>query len=197
MAQAATGQPTAAASTTLSLEPVVSQAKYCREYSGGISLRLEFILHYRNESNNSIVLPMFARLSRYELFTDAAALAKDAAEADLRFRVEDVIDARKLDPSRPDAKLFWTLRPGESASSYSSLSILVQPAHKEFSALLGRDHYLKLYMNPWPAERTTGKKLSTLWDRYGILWLTDIPSLPFKFHVEHQPRTDPCPLRVD
>ena len=58
---------------------------------------MDFILHFKNESNSAIVLPMFARLSRYELFPHAAALAKDSAEADLRFHVEDILDARKLE----------------------------------------------------------------------------------------------------
>jgi len=197
LVQPATGQTIATESPNVVVEPVVSQDKYCRESNGDISLRLEFILHFKNTTQNAIVLPLFARLSRYELFSDDAALSQGRKVADVSFRNEDVLDAQKLDQVRPDPKLFRILKAGETGSLYTSVSIVVLPARAAESPLLGRDHYLKLHLNPWPAERSAGKTLAQAWQRYGNLFLTDIPSLPFKFHVHRQPISEACTIRVD
>jgi hypothetical protein len=193
----AAGQTIATKSPDLVAEPVVSQAKYCRESSGDISLRLSFIVHFKNTTQSAVVLPLFTRLSRYELFSDEAALIQGRNDADVRYRTEDVLDAQKLDQAGPDPKLFRILNAGETASMYTSLFVAVLPARTAKSPLLGRDFYLKLYMNPWPTKRSAGERLARVWQQYGNLVLTDIPSLPFKFHVEHQPNSEVCPIRVD
>ena len=192
LAHSALSQSEAAsgASVGLMLEPVISGAKYCQETGGTIALRLRFILHYQNTTQTAIVLPMFAFLSRYELFSDEAALKLNRSESSMSFHRDNVLDAAKLDFSTPDPKLFRILRPGETASSYGLLSIVVQPVHGDGPSLLGRDHYLRVHMNPWPAERKTGEKLRTLWQRYGVLWMAEVASLPLKLHVEDRPRAD-------
>jgi hypothetical protein len=178
-------------------ESVVTQAKYCLESSGDITLRLEFILHLKNTTPNAIVLPLFARLSRYEMFSADAALRRGQKERDVSFRAEDVLDPNKLDKTGPDPKLFRILKTGETSSLYTSVSIVLLPARAVNSPLLGKDHFLKLYVNPWPAERGVGDTLSRLWAQYGNLSLREIPSLPFKFHIEHQPSAEACHIRVD
>jgi hypothetical protein len=180
------------AATGVKLEPVISGARYCQTSDGHIVLRLRFILHYQNTSESTIVVPMFSVPFGYELFKGDAAFDPNRKERSFSLHRDDVLDATKLDPSKPDAKLFWTLRPGETASAYQGLWIPVEPARR-----VGRDHFLRVRMNPWPAERTTGEKLRGLWKSYGLLWLNEIESVPLKFHVEHGPRTDGCRSYVD
>ena len=195
---AAMNQPRAVSGAAdLVLEPVISEAEYCREAGGEIALHLRFILHYQNATQTPIVLPMFDLLTRYELFSDDAALKLNRPNADISFHRDHALDATKLDASTPDPKLFRILRPGEIASSYGSLSIVVQPVHADLPSLLGKDYYLRVHMNPWPAERKTGEKLRTLWQRFGVLRMAEIPSLPLNLHVEHRPRPDVCRLSID
>jgi hypothetical protein len=181
----------------LGLEPVISEAKYCGKAGGEITLYLRFILHFQNNTQTPIILPMFAVLSGYELFSDEAALKLNRSESSVSIRRNLVLDAAKLDSSTPDPKLFRTLQPGDIWSAYESLSIVLQPAHGDGLSLLGKDRYLRLRMNPWPAERKTGEKLRTLWQRYGVLRMTEVPSLPLKLHVEDRPRAGACPVYVD
>jgi hypothetical protein len=181
----------------LTLEPLVSEAKYCREPEGGTTLRLKMVLHYQNNSLGPIVLPMFTVLSGYELFSDEEALKLDRKESSVSLRSKKVLDAMKIDSAGPDQRLFWILRPGESASSYASVSIVVQPAHGSRGQLLGKDRYVRLRMNPWPADQRTGEKLRNIWQREGVLWMREVLSLPLKVHVDYQPRADSCPGKVD
>ena len=197
LVQPATGQSIATDSPGLVAEPVVTEAKYCREFSGDISLRLQFILHFQNTAQSALVLPLFARLSRYELYSDDAALPRGRAEADVRFSAGNVLDANKLDQARPDPMLFRILNAGETTSLYTSVAMIVLPARTARSPLLGSDRYLKLYLNPWPADPGAGRTLYRAWQPYGNLLLAEIPSLPFKFHIQHQPRAEACPIRVD
>ena len=138
------------------------------------------------------MLPMFSVLSGYELFNGEAGFDLNRKEQSFSLHRDDVLDATKLDPSKPDPKLFWTLRPGETASAYEELWIPAEPAKGVGSSLLGKDHFLRVRMNPWPAERKIGEKLQRPWQSYGLLWLNEVQSLPVKLHVEHGPRTDGC-----
>jgi len=180
----------------LTVEPVISGATYCQVTDGHVALRLRFILHYQNTSESNIVLPMFSVPSGYDLFKDKSAF-EDQKEQSLPIHRDDVLDAAKLDPSKPDPKLFRILRPGETASAYEVLWIPVEPPKEVGSSLLGKDHYLRVRMNPWPAERTVGEKLRELWQPYGLLWLNEVQSQPLKLHVEHRPRADSCRPYVD
>jgi hypothetical protein len=155
-------------SVDITLEPVISEAKYCREGQGDVALNMRFILRYRNTSQTTIVLSAFSVLSGYELFSDETALKLNRREFSLSLHRNDVLDARKLDPSTKDPKLFWIIGPGEIASAYQSVSIPVLPAQGDRPSLLGQDRYLRVRMNPWPAERKTGDKLRTLWERNGV-----------------------------
>jgi len=188
---------TSAAVAGLTVEPVISGATYCQATDGHIVLRLRFILHYQNTQGSNIVLPMFAVPSGYELFKGEAALDLNRKEQSFSLHRNSVLDATELDPSRPDPKLFWTLRPGEAASAYEELWIPVEPGKGSGSSLLGKDHYLWVRMNPWPVERTAGEKLRKLWQSYGLLWLNEVQSQPLKLHVEHSPRAGACRSYVD
>jgi hypothetical protein len=181
----------------LTVDPVISEATYCQVTGGHISLRLRFILHYQNTSKSTIVLPMFSVPSGYELFRGEAEFDLDRKERSLTLHRRDVLDAAKLDLSKPDPKLFWTLRPGEAVSAYQELWIDVEPTKEFGTSLLGNDHYLRVRMNPWPAKRTVGEKLRKLWQSHGLLWLDEVESQPLKFHVPHSPRVDGCRSYVD
>jgi hypothetical protein len=181
----------------LTAEPVIRGATYCQVTDGHISLRLRFILHYRNTSESNIVLPMFSVSSGYELFKGEGPFDLNRKEQSSSLRRDDVLDATKLDPSKPDPKLFWILRPGETASAYDELWIPVEPAKESGSTLLGKDYYLRVRMNTWPAKRTAGEKLRRLWQSYGLLWLNEVQSQPLKLHIDHNPRADSCRSYVD
>jgi hypothetical protein len=181
----------------LTVEPVISGATYCQVTDGHITLRLRFILRYQNTQGSNIVLLMFSVPSGYELFKGEAAFDLNRKEQSFSLHKDDALDATKLDPSKPDPKLFWTLRPGETASAYEELWIPLEAAKGVDSSLLGKDHYLRVRMNPWPAERTAGEKLRTVWQSYGLLWLNEVQSQPLKLHVEHGPRADACRSYVD
>jgi hypothetical protein len=181
----------------LTVDPVISGAIYCREADGHIALRLRFILHYRNTSEENIVLPMFSVPSGYELFEGEPAFNSDRIERSVSLKRDDVIDANKLGTSKPDAKLFWTLRPGETASTYWTLWIPVDAAKGTGPSLLGKDHYLRVRMKPWAANRTEGERLRKLWRSYGFLWLEEVRAQPIKLHVEGKPRVDGCRSYVD
>src|ERR1035441_4251119 len=105
---------------------------------------------------------MFSVLSGYELFNGEAGFDLNRKEQSFSLHRDDVLDATKLDPSKPDPKLFWTLRPGETASAYEELWIPAEFAKGVGSSLLGKDHFLRVRMNPWPAERKIGEKLQRL-----------------------------------
>jgi hypothetical protein len=181
----------------LTAEPVISGATYCQVSDGHITLRLRFILHYRNASESNIVLPMFSVPSGYELFKGEAAFDLNRKERSFSIHRDDVLDATRLDPSKPDPKLFWTLRPGETASALEELWIPVEPAEGVGSSLRGKDFYLRVRMNPWPAKRTTGEKLKKLWQSHGLLWTNEVESQPLKLHLEQNPRPDGCRSYVD
>ena len=176
----------------LTVERVISGATYCQATDGHVALRLRLILHYQNTSESNIVLPMFSVPSGYEIFKGEGAFDLNRKEQGVSLHEKDVLDATKIDLLKPDPKLFWILRPGEQASTYDQLWIPVEPAQGGGTSLVGKDHYLRVRINPWPAKRKAGEKLRTLWQSYGLLWLNKIQSQPLKLHVEHSPRVDGC-----
>jgi len=184
------------AAASLTVEPVISTATYCPVTDGHIALRLRLILHYQNDSESNIVLPMFSVPSGYELFKGEAVFDLNRKERSVSLNRDDVLDTTKLDISKPDPKLFWTLRPGETVSAYVVLWIPVE-GNGTGTSLLGQDHYLRVRMNPWAANRTAGEELRKLWQSYGLLWLDEVQSQPLRLHIEHQPRVDGCRSYID
>lgn len=167
------------------------------------------MLHYQNTSRSTIVFPIFSVLCGYELFKGEAAFDLNQKERSISLHRDNVLDATQL--SKPDAKLFWILRSGETAQTYAELRIPLEFASRggpssvrldHFTSRvgpfsLGGDHFIRVRMNPWPADRNVGEKLRELWKSYGVLWLNEVESLPLKLHVERWPHIDDCRSDID
>jgi hypothetical protein len=179
----------------LTFEAIITKTKYCQAGAGPIMLDLIFQLRSRTATPIPLVLPLFAQVSGYELFRDEAAARLNSAESKYSFHLQNVLDASKLDPSEPNPKLFRTLVAGQTAVWYGRVSIPISRA-RNTASLLGEDRYLRLHINPWPAKRRTGEKLRDLWQSRGLLWITEVVSLPIQIHIEREPEPSACWMQI-
>jgi hypothetical protein len=185
------------AASDLVFEPIIGKTEYCRDSAGSITLRLQLELRSQTVTEVPLLIPLFAQMSGYEIFRDEVAVQLNRVESGSSLHLEKALDATKLSPREPDPRLFRIVRIGETASWHASLMIPVMATRPNGVSLLGTNRYLRVRMNPWPADRKTGESLRRLWQSHGLLWMTEVVSSPVRIHIEQEPKASACWMRVD
>jgi hypothetical protein len=187
----------ALAATDLSFQPIIKEATYCRERKGSLDLRLHLELQSQTPTGVTLLLPLFAEVSGYEIYRDEYAVRLHQIESGSTIHLNDVLGAKKLSPVAPDPRLFRVIPAGERASWYAVVEIPVMTKGRDAHSLLGKDRYLRVRMNPWPAARKPGERLRETWRPHGLLWITEFVSLPLKIHINQEPKAGACRTNVD
>jgi hypothetical protein len=127
------------AANDLSFQPIITGTKYCGEPGGSISLRLQLELRSQTPATVPLVLPIFAKVSAYELFHDETAVRLNHVESRGRFHIDEVLDAKKLNSAGPDPTLFRTVPIGEIAAWWAMVEIPVVSKSRDAPSLLGAE----------------------------------------------------------
>lgn len=181
----------------LVVNPQIFEIKYCREVGGGLSMRAVLQVTVRNPGTASIILARFTRLSAFSLFADQKDIELNRREMGQIYSPWRMFDASKLNYSEPAPELFEVIKPhGSYDLRMDEIKILLKPGRPAIQ-LMGRDHYLRLTIDPWPESRQSGEKLRRAWASYGRLQIESLVSLPMKLHIDADPPAKPCIERID
>lgn len=182
----------------LTIQPMSVDTTYCVPLKGkGVLARLRLTIKYVNNSDSPILVPLFARVSGYTLFAGNVSFDPNRVEDRMTYPSRTVLDTKKLDSSHPAEDRFSLIRPGGEHVRVYYLSIPVNPPRRKSLWRNGADHYLTVDLDHWPGEPKPAERLQSAWKAEGLLWTTKTSSEPIKVHLERDPQTSPCPLRVD
>ena len=185
------------AATDLRFQPIIKDSTYCQEPKGALKLRLHLELRSQTSTGVPLLLPLFAQVTGYELYRDESAVRLHQVESTCRVHLNEILDATKLSSVAPDPSLFRKIPAGETALWHAFVQLPVMTRSQDVRSLLGKDRYLCIRINPWPAARKRGEQLRKAWMPHGALWTTEFVSLPLKIHIEQQPKVSACQVRVD
>jgi hypothetical protein len=184
------------AATALTVEPGVVKTTYCTPPKGDVTAWISFDVKYKNDLAWAVILPMPTRVAEYELFRDEEHVRVGRPLRRFAPRPSAMFDPSRIDPSRPaDPTLFQVLQPDGVAQRVESLHLVVR-GPKIRTALAG-DYCLRVRIDPWPADRESGKVLAKAWEKRGKLWICGITLPIIQLHIEEPPAPSPCDLRVD
>ncbi|MFN8005048.1 MAG: hypothetical protein U0X75_29000 [Acidobacteriota bacterium] len=183
-------------SPKLHLEVKLVSQFYCKDKEGDkISLRLNLLLRFKNESSSPLIL--------YKHSQDIVGVAIYANQPDISNAVPQVRFAQTvissappldLDESSPN-KHFTIIMPGEWHEVESEL--FFQPALDEtkarFKDLPPGEHQMQVTVITWPDANIGAPELRKRWGRYGYLWSGKVTSIPMLFKIEEHPLTTLCP----
>ncbi len=184
------------AANDLSLEPELIQTKYCVEGKGVITVRATLRLRYRNTTGVPIILPLFSRLSSWQLFEKRTDIESGRPELIHTSKPDQILDTSRLDRTKPNPRLFRTIEPHATFEIPQEVWIPLRPKGAD-QRRLGKDHYLRVEMNTWPDPENSGERLRQVWGAYGRLLAGRFLSEPVKIHIDHAPAAKPCPVQID
>lgn len=177
------------------VEPAIVKSTYCSSPNGDVTLWISLVVKYKNSLGQRVILPMPSRVAGYDLFSDEEYLEMERPLRTFYPRVAAMFDPSKIDRSQPDSTLFEVVEPDGVAQRLHNVHLLVRgPSVRPLPA---GDYYLRVRIDPWPANRKSGETLAQSWKERGKLWIDPITLPPVRLRIEETPVAEPCPLRVD
>jgi hypothetical protein len=184
------------AGDTITVEPMVAKTAYCSTSNGQLTMWVSLAVKYKNDLQAPIILSTVSRVAGYALFGDEEQLKRNRPLRNVVPKFAAMFDPSKVDQSQPNPTMFQVIQPGRVAERLYNISFIVRrPGLRPLSS---GDYYLRVAVDPWPADRRSAKNLAQLWHMYGRLWMDFMVLPPTPLHIdEPSVRTEPCRLRVD
>jgi hypothetical protein len=180
----------------LVVAPSVVNSRYCLGSEGAINLKVTVDFTYRNVGTMPVVLPRFSKLSGYTLYRDEADFKAHRVAAQSLFRLADIFDTLKVEPSNPSPLLFEAIPPGGTAGRMDEVVIPLGIPGKDRSKLAGKSLLLQFTLDNWPGHDHI-EESRRVWGPLGTLWARQDTTLPVPVTIESRPTPVRCFPRVD
>jgi hypothetical protein len=185
----------ALAQSTLTVEPVIAHSTYCSTQNGNITLWVRLVIKYQNNLGEPVLLPTPSCVVAYELFRDEKDFEMGRPLRKFAPKLPPMLDASKIDHSQPDPTLFELIQPSGVAQRLQNISLAV--SGPRVRGLPSGNYYLRVTIDPWPANPKAGENLAHLWKARGKLVLDRVTLTPVRLHIQEAPVAEPCRLRID
>ena len=185
------------AEARLATEVQSTEARYCTDARGGVSLQLSITIGYQNESQANLVVPTFTRVASYILFRDIRDYQRGRIEDRVTYPPPPAVEIPKL-PAAPGAPFFDILPPGGKLQRQVEVRIPVGRDKGRHAVLQGTDHYVEVVIDLWPRPRKAGEVLKQAWKDRGVLLMDKLAvGPPIRIHVDEKPRARGCWMQID
>jgi hypothetical protein len=109
------------------------------------------------------------------------------------FNNQIIMQFFKMNDSRPDAKLFITLKPKEAFVTSIHDYIPAHDGDKTHGEFLKPGIYVhQSVLLPWGGRSRLGDELQKKWKQYGFLWVEPLTTEPIQFSVDRSPTIGDC-----
>jgi|SRR5579871_3679362 len=176
---------------TLAIEAEVGKSTYCSLSKDEVDVWVTLVIRYRSNLEQPLILCHRNDVAGYELFRDTEHLGANRPLRKFASKVLSMFDASKIDTSQqPHSGLFEVVQSGTVAKRPVTVNLVVRGP--KVRPLPGGDYYLRVRVDPWPANRRSGEVLEDAWKSRGKLLTAPFTLPAVRVHIQEPPGVESC-----